>query len=78
MRSHRRVTHRLNAVAIRVTKERRVVGRVIVSQTRRALVAASRGNTCIPKRIDLRLPLRLEAPVTPGASSGFVPFRIEM
>jgi len=58
-------------VAVRVAQECSVIGRVIVAQARRAVVAAAGGDPGIPEGIDLGPPFRLEAPVPTGGVFGF-------
>jgi len=57
------MAHGLDAVAIGIPQKRAVIGRVIIAQARRAVVGAAGGDAGVPKRVDLRAPLRLEAPV---------------
>ena len=57
-------------VAVGVAQERRVIGRVIIAQAGRTLIAAAGGNPCIPEGVDLGPPLRLEAPVPAGGVIG--------
>src|SRR2546423_4617083 len=57
----------LDAVAIGVAQERGVIGRVVIAQSGRAIVAAAGLNAGVPERIDLGSPLRLEAPMAARA-----------
>src|SRR5262252_8547687 len=54
---------RFDAVAVGITKEGRVVGRIIAAQARWPVVGAAGRDAGVPERIDLALPARLEAPV---------------
>ena len=76
--SHRLMADRFDPVAVGIPEECGVIGRVIVAQARRSVVAAAGGDPGIPERVDLGSPLRLEAPVAAGASSGLGPLRIEI
>jgi hypothetical protein len=53
----------LDPVAIGISEESPIIGRVIIAQARRAIIAAARCYSGVPERIDLGPPLRLEAPV---------------
>src|SRR3981081_1082656 len=70
-RSQRVMAHRLDAVAVGVAQEGGVIGGVIIAQTRRPVVGAAGGNACVPERIDLGLPSRLEAPMAAERVFGF-------
>src|SRR5262245_36678765 len=54
---------RLDAVAVGITEEGRIIGSVIAAQARRAIIGAASRNAGVPEGIDLALPARLEAPV---------------
>jgi hypothetical protein len=58
-------------VAVGIPEERPIIGRVIVAQARRAVIAAAGGNAGVPEGIDLGPPLRLEAPVPADGVFGF-------
>src|SRR5882724_5588380 len=62
----------LDPVAVGIAQERRIIRRVMVAQTRRAVVGAAGGNAGVPERVDLGPPLRLETPV---AAKGVVRLR---
>lgn len=61
------MAHRLDAVAVGIPEERRIIRGVIAAQARRAVIATAIGDAGIPERIDLGPPFRLEAPVATGA-----------
>ena len=67
------MAHRLDAVAVGVAQERAIIGRVIVAQARRSVVGAAGRNAGVPERVDLGLPLRLEAPVAAEGVVGLWP-----
>src|SRR5262252_3752986 len=54
---------RFDAVAVGITEEGRIVGRIITAQARWPVVGAAGGDAGVPEGIDLALPARLEAPV---------------
>src|SRR6266481_1224652 len=62
---------RLDPVAIGVAQERRVIGGVIIPQSRRAVVGAAGRDAGVPERINLGPPLRLEAPAAAEGVIGF-------
>src|SRR5665213_2813342 len=57
------MANRLDAVAVGIPEERRIIGGVIVANAGRTVIAAAGGNAGIPERVDLGPPFRLEAPV---------------
>ena len=65
------MAHGFDPVAVGVEQECSVIGRVIVAQARRAVVAAAGGDPGIPEGVDLGPPFRLEAPVPTGGVFGF-------
>src|SRR4051812_33348571 len=65
--SDRVMANRFDPVPVGIPEERRVIGGVILAQTRRAVTAAAGSDARVPERIALGPPLRLEAPVAAGA-----------
>ena len=65
------MTNRLDAVAVGIPEEGRVIGGVIIAQAGRTVIAAAIGDAGIPERVDLGPPLRLETPVTAQRLVGF-------
>src|SRR5450631_3569793 len=61
----------LDPVAVGVAQEGAVIGRVIMAQAGRTVVAAPGGDAGIPERIDLGPRLRLETPVPAEGVIGF-------
>src|SRR3954463_8657467 len=58
------MANRPDAVAGVIPEERGIVGRMIVAHAWRTVVGAASGNAGAPERVYLRLPLRLEAPMS--------------
>jgi hypothetical protein len=69
--SQRVVAYRLDAVSVGVAQEGGVIGRVIVAQSRRAVIGAAGRHAGVPERVDLGLPSRLEAPMAAERLVGF-------
>src|ERR1700716_2252629 len=65
------MAHGFDPVAIGVAQESAVIGRVIIAQARRTVIAAAGGEAGVPESIHLRPPLRLEAPVPAKGLFGF-------
>jgi hypothetical protein len=57
-------------VAVGVAQERGIIGRVIIAQAGRPLVAAAGCYPGVAEGVDLGPPLRLEAPVPAGGVIG--------
>src|SRR4051812_13343921 len=70
--SHRLMTHGFDPVSVGVPEERRIIRPVIIPEAGRAVIAAAGGYACIPERIALRPPLRLEAPMPAECLVGLV------
>ena len=65
------MVHGFDPVAIGVAQESAIIGRVIIAQARRAVIAAAGGDAGVPEGIDLGPLLRLEAPVPAESVFGF-------
>src|SRR5260370_31547946 len=57
-------------VAVGIPEERRVIRSVMIAQARRPVIAAAGRDSCIPERIDLGPPFRLETPMAAGRLIG--------